>query len=322
MPLVIRKVKRTTPLQVQPIAFPSFAKVDLHLGLLEVKNKLKPTIPKIVITPKTKIVISQPDPEPESAPPPKTLENQATDEQPLEDKMPEPIPEEEDELAKELGEDPPEPEEEPRVEEPNQTDTPQEPTSTDESLPPDELEKKQKKDLIWKLHTMKRKYPDANLVDYDDTYELADMKDAYETTVKKIELDSNIETYQRWLVYGFAGIEYVMCQLIGIDMRGLTQFQGEKMNDYRALLVEIGEKPYAKIGQNLPVEAKLLLTMMFNTAAFYFFKNAAKHMGFVFDIIKNLSNNAVRGTSTAEATPAPSKKKMRGPTVAAEDLQE
>ena len=67
---------------------------------------------------------------------------------------------------------------------------------------------------------------------------------SYEDTLRKLSLDSNVENFKQYLIYGFMGIEFVLGRFLKLDMEGFTQQQIISMSSYEKLLIELGEKSY------------------------------------------------------------------------------
>jgi hypothetical protein len=68
---------------------------------------------------------------------------------------------------------------------------------------------------------------------------------------------------------GFTAIELVGSRFLNVDMSGYAEEQMSQMSQYNKLLVEIGERKYASVGGNLPVEVRLMGLMFFNALIFF-----------------------------------------------------
>ena len=76
------------------------------------------------------------------------------------------------------------------------------------------------------------------------------MEKTYETTVRKLNLDSSVENYKKYLIGGFMLMEFLLGNFLKFDMSGFSQAQVMSVNSYESLLIEIGEKSYMLINLN------------------------------------------------------------------------
>ena len=135
------------------------------------------------------------------------------------------------------------------------------------------------------------------------------MKKTYDTTVKKLSVNSNVETYKNWLIGGCMAIEYGMGGLLNFDMKGFTRQQVMNMGSYEKLLIELGEKTYVPEESNWPVEVRLVGVLLINTAMFVGGKIIAKKTGSdILGAMNNLNKPPVKKT------------KMKGPDIDIDDI--
>ncbi len=111
------------------------------------------------------------------------------------------------------------------------------------------------------------------------------------------------------------GCEFVFGNFLGFDMSGFTQQQVSQMSQYEKLLVEIGEKSYVPTGSKWPVELRLLFLIIMNAAFFIISKMLMKKTGSNILSMFNKMNNKPEGVKS-------SKKRMRGPNVNLDDLED
>ena len=137
------------------------------------------------------------------------------------------------------------------------------------------------------------------------------MQKAYDDTVRRLSLDSTVESYKTYLVYGFMGCEFVFGNFLGFDMQGFTQQQIVSMNSYEKLLIELGEKSYVPTGSKWPVELRLFMMIIMNAAFFVVSKMIMKKTG---SNLMGMINNMQTSSQTSTAHSA-QKRKMRGPNI-------
>ena len=178
----------------------------------------------------------------------------------------------------------------------------------------DEYEKEdEKRELLFKFDILRKKYRDSNIPDYTIHTDLYTMKKEYETKVKTLTLDSNVDTYKKYLIHSFMLVELVLGKFMGFDMEGYTQQQIVSINSYEKLLIELGEKSYISTGSKYPVELRLLFLVIINTGFFLVGKMIIKNTGA--DIFSTL--NSINTTNNTRNTS--NKRRMRGPDI---DLNE
>jgi hypothetical protein len=111
------------------------------------------------------------------------------------------------------------------------------------------------------------------------------------------------------------GMEYVLGKWLHLDMKGFTEQQVMNMTKYEKLLLEIGERNYIPSGKKWPVELRLLVLVVINTAFFVISKSLFKGAGAnILDAVNSLRVPENIKPETAGARP-----KMQGPKI---DLNE
>ena len=171
-----------------------------------------------------------------------------------------------------------------------------------------------KRELLFKFDLLRKSYPVASIPDYTIHTDLNTMEKSYSDCVRRLSLDSSVESYKTYLVYGFMGVEFILGNFLGFDMQGFTQQQIISMHSYEKLLIELGEKSYVPKGSSWPVELRLLFMIIMNAAFFVISKMMMKKTG---ANLMNMINTMNRPSSSA---PSARKRKMRGPTVDLGDL--
>ncbi len=337
--LEVTKIPRKDPVPDHPINFPPLE--NLHLELLENKRKLKkglPLIPLVRIKPKPL--------------PPITYEStqQGTSKDSKDDDMLAALGEssetkpviKNDPVVEGLGDDtvetisPVDPlgrdvEDEPEfVDDPTADMAPDEKaifndmTATERTnylgMSPEQRERYQKEVYIWKWRLLQRTYPARkDLPEYNEHSDLHMMKTSYERTLKELQLDDNIESYRTYLVFGFIAMEYASTQWLGIDLSGFTVQQTRMMYKYEKLLIELGERPYSKWGQNFPVEVRILGLILMQAGIFYLANVLSSKFG---STVSELFGGITGQPPPQASTDKPKKKRrMRGPKIKVDDIR-
>jgi hypothetical protein len=179
----------------------------------------------------------------------------------------------------------------------------------------EQQEEDTKRELLFKFDLLKKSYPASSIPEYSIHTDLSTLEKSYADSVRRLSLDSSVENYKTYLMYGFMGCEFVFGHFLGFDMQGFTQQQLVSMHSYEKLLIELGEKSYVPTGSKWPVELRLLFMIIMNAAFFIISKMLMKKTG------ANLMGmmNGLNTTSSSSATGIP-KRKMRGPSVDLNDL--
>lgn len=171
-----------------------------------------------------------------------------------------------------------------------------------------------KRELLFKFDLLRKSYPLANIPDFTIHTDIGTLQKAYEDNVRRLSLDSSVENYKTYLIYGFMGCEFVFGNFLGFDMQGFTQQQILSMNSYDKLLIELGEKSYIPEGSSWPVEIRLLFMIIMNAAFFIVSKMIMNKTG------ANLMGMMNSFNSSGNQAPNRRKRKMKGPSVNIDDI--
>ena len=185
----------------------------------------------------------------------------------------------------------------------------------------DEQEENDKKrEILFKFSLLKKSYPKAatTIPEFTVHSDLNQMQKEYDSNVRRLSLDSTVDSYKSYLVAGFMGTEFIFGNFLGFDMQGFTQQQIINMSSYERLLIELGEKSYVPTGSRWPVELRLLMLVIINAAVFIVSKMIMRKTG------ANLMNmiNTMGGSSSGnvpDATPV-RKHRMKGPNIDLSDI--
>jgi hypothetical protein len=190
----------------------------------------------------------------------------------------------------------------------------------------EEDENTQKKELLFKFVILKKSYPTANIPEFSEHSDLANMKSTYESTIRRLSLDANVETYKTYLVGGFMIVEFIGTTWFSLPFDGFTQQQMFAMNKYERLLIELGEKNYISGPSKWPVEVRLIFLIIINAALFLVGKlvlrNAGPSMATVFgQIFGSSQENQGNQYSSQQHDRAPVRRRhMRGPSIRVGEL--
>lgn len=172
-----------------------------------------------------------------------------------------------------------------------------------------------KRELMFKFDLLKKSYPNALIPDFSIHSDYDSMKKTYDSSVRRLSLDSSVESYKTYLVGGFMACEFIFGNFLGFDMQGFTQQQILSMNSYEKLLIELGEKSYVPTGSKWPIELRLLFLIIMNAAFFIISKMIMKKTG------ANLMG-MINGMNTSQVPSAAPvrKRRMRGPNIDLDDI--
>ena len=178
-----------------------------------------------------------------------------------------------------------------------------------------------KRELMFKMELLKKSYPNSLIPEFSIHSDYNSMKRTYESTVRRLSLDSSVENYKTYLIGGFMICEFVFGNYLGFEMAGFTQQQILTMHSYEVLLIELGEKSYLPGGSKWPVELRLLFMILCNAGLFIVSKMILKSTG---SNLIGLINSMNRATSnnTPSVNNNSSKRKMKEPNVNLDDLPE
>jgi hypothetical protein len=200
----------------------------------------------------------------------------------------------------------------------------------------DEKEIQRKRELLFKFKTLKRHYSDANIPEFTEYSDLQTMEREYDSIVRQLRIDSNVENYKKYLIVGFGLVEFVLSKFLKFaDIEGFTQQQLLGMNQYEKLLLEIGEKHQVEPSKQWSPELRLVGIIAMNAVIFVgtkmLFKGASG--GDIWKMISTPpSTNKQTPSSTNNSAPPKTNpsttsnnssggsKKMRGPDLDLDNL--
>lgn len=172
-------------------------------------------------------------------------------------------------------------------------------------------EDEQKREILFKFDLLRKSYPASFIPEYNIHTDLNILKRAYQDNVRRLSLDSSVENYKTYLIYGFMACEFLFGNYFGFDMKGFTQQQITSMSSYEKLLIELGEKNYIPEGSKWPVELRLVFLILMNTAFFIVSRSIMKKTG------SNIMGMMNKMSENVKSKP---KRSMKGPTVNLDDI--
>ena len=178
----------------------------------------------------------------------------------------------------------------------------------------EEEEEDKKRELLFKFELLKKSYKNTEIPELTIHTDLKTIERTYEDVLKRVNIESNVESYRNYLIGGFMVVEYGLGHFLKFDMKGFTQQQMVSMNKYNKLLIELGEKTYKPKAKKMSVELRLLFLILFNAATFVISKMILKGTGSDLMGMLNKLGDKAGGVSPLK------KRKMRGPQVEVEDL--
>ena len=136
------------------------------------------------------------------------------------------------------------------------------------------------------------------------------MSKTYQTTLKRVSVENNVENYKTYLCGGFLVVEFVLGKFLHFDMEGFAQQQIASMSSYDQLLIELGEKTYVPEESKLPVEIRLLGMIVVNAAIFIVSKM----------IMKKTGTNIMGMMNASRPSKSKQPKKMESPGIDLDDI--
>lgn len=179
----------------------------------------------------------------------------------------------------------------------------------------EQQEEDSKREYLFKFDLLRKSYPNSIIPEYSIHTDYNTMQKSYSDSVRRLSLDSSVENYKTYLMYGFMGCEFLFGNFLGFDMQGFTQQQLTSMNSYEKLLIELGEKSYVPTGSKWPVELRLLFMIIMNAAFFIISKMIMKKTGANLIGMLNNMNSSPNSTDSNQR-----KRRMRGPNIDIGDI--
>lgn len=154
-----------------------------------------------------------------------------------------------------------------------------------------------KRELMLKIDMLRKYYPTSTIPEFNIYSEYSVMKKTYDSTVRSLSIDSQVESYEKYILIFSYIIEMLAGKFLNFDMTGFSKHQMQSMGTYKKLLIELGEKSYSPDGSNWPVEVRLLGTVIIQMAIFVFMKKMGG------GLMDNLFNSAFLSQAGQQAGP-------------------
>jgi len=178
-----------------------------------------------------------------------------------------------------------------------------------------------KRELLFKFELLRKSYKMNDIPDFNIHSDLKQMSRSYESTLRRVSLDSCVENYKQLLIGAFMVLEFILGYLFKFDMQGFTQQQIVNMTQYERLLIELGENSYVPGGSQWPVEVRLLIMVLGNAAIFIIAKMIMKKTGSnLMGMMNSFSHSSSSGGGGGGGGSNQSKRKMRGPSINPDDI--
>jgi len=179
---------------------------------------------------------------------------------------------------------------------------------------PEEKARNEHTETLWEWRLLAKKWPKYNINpdEFNEHSDLTMMKTKLERKKQEIILDNSVSNYRTYLNMSFQCLEFVACTYIGINMAGFAKEQQKSMDQYDALLIELGVKYSNKFKTNFPIEIRLIGLVLFQGVSFYFMKNLPEVMGRMLGSMIQAKPTQEEEDEDEEPQPTPPRK-MRGP---------
>jgi hypothetical protein len=150
-----------------------------------------------------------------------------------------------------------------------------------------------------KFGILRSTYPQWEVVEPDDSLTLDQIHDLYDHYLKQIMISRESGNYKTYMVIFLMVIEVIGVKFLKLNMSGYTMSQLRIMNRYDTLFIELGEKYLVSSGSNWPVEARIVMMMLFNAVIFLVVRYLCSWMGMdgIADTLQNMIDNMLNGPS-------------------------
>ena len=181
-----------------------------------------------------------------------------------------------------------------------------------------EDEEDDKREILFKFDILRKSYPASTLIPTFSVHsDLSEMRRSYESTIRRLSLDSTVDNYKQYLIGGFMLTEFVFGHWFKFDMEGFCQQQLISMSQYEKLLIEMGEQSYSPSSSKWPVEVRLAGMILIQAGFFLVSRMIMKKTG---ANLMGMMNSVKQPTQPAQSTSSTAPKtRMKGPSI---DLDE
>jgi hypothetical protein len=158
-----------------------------------------------------------------------------------------------------------------------------------------------------KFGILRSTYPAWEVVEPDDSLTLDQIHDLYDHYLKQIMISRESGNYKTYMVIFLMVIEVIGVKFLKLNMSGYTMSQLRIMNRYDELFIELGEKYLVSSGSNWPVEARIVMMMLFNAVIFLVVRYLCSWMGMegIADTLQNMIDSMLNGPSMISKNSGP-----------------
>lgn len=148
-----------------------------------------------------------------------------------------------------------------------------------------------------KFGILREKFPNLNVIDLHESLDLDQMHDLYDYYIKHILISKETGQYKAYMVIFLMFIEVIGVKLLKLNMSGYTLSQLRIINRYDSLFAELGEKWLVSGGSGWPVEARLMMMMLFNAVIFLVVRYLCSWLGVegLADTLQNMIDKMLNG---------------------------
>jgi len=148
-----------------------------------------------------------------------------------------------------------------------------------------------------KFGILRNNYPQWGVIDPPDSLTVIQLNELYERYVRQIMVSKESGQYKVYMVVFLMVIEVIGVKFLKLNMSGYTMSQLKIINRYDALFIELGEKWLVSGGSNWPVEARIIMMMLFNAVIFLVIRYLCSWMGAegLADTLQGMIDNMLNG---------------------------
>lgn len=146
---------------------------------------------------------------------------------------------------------------------------------------PEEIESEQRSIYTLKFKILRKKFKEREDELYipEDHEDIKSIKNRYDTFMRTMAMENNISKWSKYVQGSWLATEVGFTQFLKIDMSGFTEYQMKSKDQYDLLLIELGEKNSSDYRSSIPVELRLLGLIIFQGLLFFVIKHISKQKG-------------------------------------------
>jgi len=150
-----------------------------------------------------------------------------------------------------------------------------------------------------KFGILRSSYPQWEVIEPHDSLTLDQIHDLYDHYLKQIMISRETGNYKTYMVIFLMVIEVIGVKFLKLNMSGYTMSQLRIMNRYDSLFMELGEKYLIAGGSDWPVEARIIMMMLFNAVIFLVVRYLCSWMGMegIADTLQSMIDSMLNGPS-------------------------